>query len=130
MVKYFAILIFSLAALYPSISEAKEPKGLSLTIAAGNNFAFPASFRVGWNEWEYGMLNGRSLGASKLFFFSESFYTNLGLGLIDSMVGVTAGVGAWIEMFWGVAFRVEISANSNYSGVMVEQGILGLSIDF
>ena len=123
----FLILIIMLSSFSSAFAE---PKGLSATIAAGNNFVFPSAIRIGWNNWEYGRLNGRVLGASKMFFFSDSLYTSLGVGIVETTLGVTAGIGVWYEMFWGVALRAEVSSNVNAAAVMFEQGQLGISIDF
>jgi hypothetical protein len=125
-------LLVSLTMIFLSCFNiaSAEPKGLSATIGVGNNFGSPGTIRIGWNAWEYGMLTGRVYGASKLFFFSDSFYTSLGVGFVESTLGVTAGIGAWYEMFWGIALRAEVSANVNVAAVLLEQGILGISVDF
>jgi hypothetical protein len=130
MVKIFVILFLSLSTLFPSVLHAEAPKGLSITVGATNNFVFPSAFRVGWDEWEFGLLNTRTIGAGKLFFFSKSYYTLLGFGIVSETFGLTAGIGAWYEMFWGVALRAEISANTSFSGLLVEQGVLGISVNF
>ena len=130
MVKVIATLILLLTLP----AAALEPKGWSLLYGVGNNLTPNGTIRVGYKQWEFGKLNNWAYGASKNFYFSNSYYTSFGLALMPTQAGTTAGLvaalGANWELFWGVCLRLEISANASANATLFEQGILGVGYDF
>jgi hypothetical protein len=120
--------------LFGSNAQALEPKGWSALYALGNNLKPNGSIRVGYDNWEFGILNPWAYGAAKTFYFSNSYFTSLGLALMPTpsgtAAGFVAGVGANWELFWGISIRLEIMANVNTNANLYQQGILGVGYDF
>lgn len=123
----FSLLCFGRA-------HALQPTGWSALYAFGNNLTPSGSIRVGYNDWEFGKLNGRAYGATKNFYFSTSYYTSLGLALMPAQgsvaLGVVGALGANWELFWGICIRFEIAANASTNANLFQQGILGIGYDF
>ncbi len=126
------LLLFTM--LFSLSAHALEPKGWSALYAFGNNLKPNGSIRVGYESWEFGKLNPRAYGASKNFYFSNSYYTSFGLALMPTTSGTAfgfvAGAGANWELFWSICLRFEIMANVNTKANLYQQGILGVGYDF
>lgn len=121
-------------SLFPRPALSLEPKGWSILYALGNNLTPLGSFRVGYDQWEFGKLNGWAYGVTKNFYFTESYYTSLGIALMPAQTGITFGfVGAaglnW-EIIWSICIRFEVAANANANANLFQQGILGVGYDF
>jgi len=127
MISFFVLNGFSLRA------HASGPQGAHIFVGAGNNFVFPGTIRFGWNKWEFGRLNSNMIGASKLMFFRQSYYTSFGFGLAgngQAYPAFTAAIGFLYDIFWGLGFRGELDATANVDGLVHENACIGLSYDF
>lgn len=114
---------------------ASESGGLSAYVAAGPNFIFPTSVRLGWNQWEAGMLAKNFVGASKTFPISgKSTYAAFGIGFasepVSNNLGFQSSIGFNFDLFMNIGFRGEILANASLSGNTVSHGLVGISYGF
>jgi hypothetical protein len=110
-------------------------ESVNIYIAAGQNFYFPASFRVGWNGWEGGTLSKGFFGLNKLFPLSGgSVYSSFGFGVnadgYTSNLGFRSGVGVNYRILWGLGLRMEMFALANFNGQFTSHGLLGFSYVF
>jgi hypothetical protein len=116
------------------MAATSQRSGWSVLYALGNNLKMNGSIRIGYNQWEFGQLNPWAYGAAKSYYFSKSYYTSLGLALMPTISGASAGfvasLGANWELFWSIYLRLEISENANFNANIYEQGILGLGYAF
>ncbi len=132
-VKLIAGLILTMSLMLPN-AHAAEPKGLHAFVAFGNNYNFPGSIRVGWDEWEFGQISMGIFGAVKRNFFKPHYYTEFGpivVGVRDTLgFGFAAGIGFDYALWLGVGFRGEILGTFEHHGNLGSRGNLGLSYDF
>lgn len=130
-----------LATIVFSIGIGFTSPALSLTMSSGwntfwafgQNFIFPGSVRIGYQQWEGGALAPNLIGVAKNFSFSEKTYSSFGLGL--DMVGTvnpafSASMGYKTSLFWGLNFRAEIISKMGVKGFGLAHGLLGLNYDF
>jgi hypothetical protein len=114
-------------------AESAKPEGWHTFIGAGINLGFPGTIRIGYDDWEYGLLSN-ILGATKNFFFTENWYGGFGFGISlghgPSGVGLQAATGAAYKLFWGFGFRFEINAQVNTYAALGTMGAIGLTYDF
>ncbi|MFN7824251.1 MAG: hypothetical protein ACK5P6_02715 [Pseudobdellovibrionaceae bacterium] len=131
------LLIFSVVSSVFLLSEKSlaRPDGWSLYMAAGQNWTFPATVRVGVDEWEYGIISPGVVGANKVFPNSgSSFYSTLGFGVNNDGdpkgLAFQAGAGYETLWFWGIWFRAEMFALANTNGKFISHGLVGIAYDF
>ncbi len=128
-----AILVLSMSELvHASISGDKN---FNFYLAAGPNFIFPTSVRVGWNRWEFGTLTRGFVGFNKTFPISgRSIYAGFAVGInsdpFPSNAGFQASVGFNYELFWQLGLRGELLANANLNGSTMSHALLGVSYGF
>lgn len=127
------LLTFGLLLLQPQNAFAK-PTGLSAYAAVGNNYVPPGSIRVGWNDWEVGMLSRSSFGIAKMIFYSPSLYVGLGGGVMSTIKDVSPSLHAAIGFdweFWSIfGLRGEWYSDACAAGIFQSTGLLGLELDF
>jgi hypothetical protein len=123
LVKRGLFILFFVLAI-PSIGLCKS--GLSGFIAAGNNLAFPGAVRLGWNDWEFGLIYASAFGATKNFEYKTKYYTNLGF-VLALAPALQAGIGYRAHMFWNVDLRIEIGTFMNINGFSQQQAAIGIS---
>lgn len=130
----FTALLFvvSLAYVSSSLALTMSP-GLNTFWAFGQNFVFPGSARIGYQQWEGGILAPNFVGMAKSFSFSEKTYTSFGFGL--DIVGTvnpafSAATGYKTRLIWGLDFRAELISRISVQSFGLAHGLLGLSYDF
>jgi hypothetical protein len=103
----------------------------SLFAGAGEAFAFPGTLRVGYDEWEVGLLSPGTIGLVKSF-RDGNWYATFGpvLSTGPSGAGLSAGAGWHPGLFWGFRFRAEVLAYSVHTGVTKAEALVGLSFVF
>lgn len=119
----------------PSRSSSSTGNGFNFYLAAGPNFIFPTSVRVGWNRWEAGMLGRGFVGFNKTFpVANSSTYSSFGLGLnadgLPTSIGFQAAFGVNYHLFWGTSFRAEMLANANLNGSSIAYALVGIAYGF
>lgn len=126
--KKFILLASLIATLSASRAEAAT---WSLFVGAGEAFSIPGTVRLGYDEWEFGLLSPGTVGAVKTFregnwyaTFGPTFYTG------SAGVGLTTGAGWHPGLFWGFRFRAEVLAYSVHTGVTKAEALVGLSFVF
>lgn len=130
MSRSILLLCWMLAFAIPA--HAERGKGLSTYLAFGVNYVFPGAIRIGWNDWEYGMINMIMYGADKVFVINKHTYATFGVGGggPGGAVGFAASLGYDAEMFWGLRFRAEGVSTSFVDGGGAAFGIVGFGYDF
>ena len=127
------VALLGLAASFVSAESAK-PQGFHIFLGVGNNYVFPGSIRLGYEQWELGKLSQSMYGVASNFYFTDHSYTSLGLGVMGAGARITpalsASIGTGAKLLWGLGIRIEILAQVGFSGVLTEQGALGLTYDF
>lgn len=116
-------------------ASVSQKQGLTLYVAAGPNFVFPTSVRVGWNRWELGLLTRSFVGFNKTFPISgRSSYAGFGIGFnsdpFQTNLGFQAALGYNYELPWNIGLRGEILANANLNGSTMSHALLGVSYGF
>ncbi len=129
----FVLLIgFSKQAF--AASRASANSGFNSFLGAANNFVFPGTIRVGWGDWEFGMLSPSFVGFDKVFSLGANTYSSFGIGGnadgYKAGVGIQIGAGFHYEIIWGVGLRGEVMAKSISNGAGIAHGLLGLSYGF
>lgn len=129
---FLCSVLFLLLFFGANSARAERGKGLSTYLAAGINYSFPGAIRVGWNEWEYGMINMIMVGADKVFPISKSTYATFGIGAggPGGTIGFAASLGYDADLFWGLRFRSELVADGFLDGYNAAFGLVGLGYDF
>lgn len=127
---FLAVFVFSKMG-----NASSQTAGLMVFAGAGNNFIFPSTFRIGWGNWEAGLLSPGFIGANKLFATSGSaIYSSLGFGFNSdgdpSNIGFQAGAGFSTQLFWQIRLRGEMFALANLNGKFMSHGLLGISYGF
>lgn len=129
------VKVFLISALGSNFAFAFENSGPNFYAAAGPNFIFPTSVRVGWDQWEAGLLSRGFIGFNKNFpVTNSSTYAGFGLGInsdsFSTNLGFQASVGFNYDLFAGIGVRGEILANANLNGNTTSHGLLGVSYGF
>lgn len=130
-------LIVLMCGLGPAASygSSSSSQGFNFYAAAGPNFVFPTSIRLGWNRWEFGLLTRDFVGFNKTFpVTGRSIYSGFGIGIntdhYKKNVGFQVAVGFHYDLFWNLAVRGEMLANANLNGSTMCHGLLGVSYGF
>ncbi len=137
-VRFILFIFFSMMTL---LSEARTRNvgtatqgGLTAYFAAGPNFIIPGSFRIGWDQWEFGMLGHTLVGANKVFRLSSgNTYCGFGIGgdvEAGSALGFQASMGWNYHLILGLGFRAEMLAFSAVNGRSLAHGLVGISYGF
>lgn len=119
------LILFFIFLLNINLAQAKRD-GFHAYAAYGINYS-PASFRLGYQDWEAGLLN-RVLGFNKIFDVGSSYYTSFGFVLTDS-AGVYSGVGAKFNL-WFIPMRAELSAYFTGQSTGFASGLIGVTYGF
>ncbi len=120
----FALLLLFTLVLLPH----KGHSDISTYVGVGQNFTFPSTVRIGFADWEVGLLNGGTLGGVKNFFKGSSLYMSFGFGLdLSSTTPAFVGAGgfAW-SWFWGLHLRGELFYQMTVLSTSGAGGQLGL----
>ncbi|MBK9324330.1 MAG: hypothetical protein IPM97_15505 [Bdellovibrionaceae bacterium] len=122
--KYFLFLVTTLL-----ITQASAKRdGVHAYVAMGITYT-PSSFRVGYMDWEFGMLN-RVFGFDKIFDIDNNFYSNLGFVYTPGrQPGVFTSMG-WKAKLWVIPFRSELAAYMDFTGNGYASGLIGVSYGF
>ena len=131
------LLLGQLFLLNPAFGAKTDAdfESVHIYMAAGQNFYFPSSIRVGWGGWEGGTLSSGFVGLNKIFPLSgSSAYSSFGFGVnvdgFSSNLGFRSGVGVNYKMIWELGLRMEMFALANFNGQFTSHGLLGLSYVF
>jgi len=96
--------------------------------AYGINFS-PASFRLGYDDWELGMLN-RVVGFNKIFDVgSTKYYTSFGFVITDSSIGTFSAIGTKFNL-WFIPMRAELSGYFDAKSTGFASALIGLTYGF
>lgn len=99
----------------------------SIFLGTGPNFSGLATFRIGFNDWEFGQQAPAAYGFNKKFKHGD-YYTAFGLNItLGDTLGVYGGVGFDYEAFWGLNLRGELFAIQGLTGYSRGAGLLGLA---
>ncbi len=103
----------------------------SVFAGAGEAFAFPGTLRLGYDEYEFGLLAPGAIGFVKSF-RDGNWYATFGPTYNSSSagLGLSAGAGWQPALFWGFRFRAEVLAYSVHTGVTKAEAVVGLSFVF
>jgi len=130
--KYLALLI--LFFCFPNPAQAAPPERLYGFVGAGTNLSFPGTFRIGYKDWEGGLLIPGALGAQKRFFLVRHSYVSFGPALVAATpktgLGFAASVGVDLLIGWGIGFRAEAMGVAGSNGYVSGRGVLGVSVAF
>ena len=105
----------------------------SVYLAATRSLLFPGSIRVGYNNWEVGLISHLSLGFDKILRFDKNYYT--ALGFIASFAselspGAYAAIGFDYELGAGLGLRGEFNSTIAINGFAKGDGYFGISYKF
>ena len=114
----FILLIFLSMNVYP--------RDFHMYAAAGITFS-PSSFRIGYGDWEGGLIN-QSIGFDKIFTFGNSYYSTFGF-LIDGNIGFYTGMGMKYNL-WFIPLRMELAASFRSNGDTSSSGLFGVTYGF
>lgn len=126
------LLVMTVIGLASTVGASRAEAAVwSLHASAGEAFSFPASFRVGYDEWEVGVLGPDLLGFVKTF-RQANWFAEFGPVFESSSAGfgLSAGMGWQPSLFWGFRFRAEVLAKSVHTGVTGADALVGLSFIF
>ncbi|MCC6277771.1 MAG: hypothetical protein IT289_07655 [Oligoflexia bacterium] len=127
------ILTLTLLLFLTSPVNAARPSDLHVFVGAGNNFVFPGAVRVGWDDWEGGLISRDTYGIGKRFFIGSKTYTQFGFAAVPAVtefgVGLFGSLGFDLGIIWGIGFRGEVLALVEHHGQLICDGVLGLSWD-
>ncbi len=108
------------------MAEAKRD-GFHAYAAYGINYS-PASFRLGYEDWEVGLLN-RVPGFNKIFDVGSKNYSSFGLVITDSSIGTFSAIGTKFNL-WFIPMRAELSAYFDAKSTGFASGLIGLTYGF
>ncbi|MES2962711.1 MAG: hypothetical protein V4760_02400 [Bdellovibrionota bacterium] len=125
-----AVILISSIASTLSSSRASAATW-SVFAGAGEAFALPGTIRLGYNDWEFGLLSPGAIGAVKSF-RDGNWYATFGptLHTGSTGLGLSTGAGWQPALFWGFRFRAEVLAYSVHTGVTKAEALVGLSFIF
>lgn len=123
-------ILFSITSVSLTSSRASAATW-SVFAGAGEAFAMPGTLRVGYDEWEFGLLTPGAIGVVKSF-REANWYATFGpvIHTGSTGFGLSAGVGWQPPLFWGFRFRTEVLALSVHTGVTKAEALVGLSFIF
>lgn len=124
-IKYLLILfLFSIASLEASAK-------LSFFLGAKFNYSAIGTARVGWNNYEVGLLAPSTWGVCKRFDIKKNYYVSLGAGWgVPSDPALHTGVGFNFFDVLGFGLRGEVYTATSTAGRMFGAGTLGVSWNF
>ncbi|MBF0362621.1 MAG: hypothetical protein HQK49_16495 [Oligoflexia bacterium] len=84
------------------------------------------SLRIGRKNFEVGIYPGYLFGAGGIVNMNN-FYATFAAGIINSDVGIYAGVGLEFYNFWICNFRFEVAGVSSYHNYTSGHALIGLN---
>jgi hypothetical protein len=130
---FFALgAIFLFAPTAVRAQAASQHQSWVIYAAAGSALGLGAA-RVGYNKWEVGVLNQKTLGFAQQFFSDETVYASIGFGIPISYkagAAVYGSLGWEPRLFWKVYFRTEMNASAATTGQTGGEVAAGLSLRF
>ena len=133
LIRRSCFLFLIIGLLHTSVAQGRSKSGLHVFVGTANQLTFPGTIRVGWNDWEAGMLHPTTYGLDKLFFHSPSLYSTLGFVATTQGsfgLGLSGSIGFDYHLAWGLGLRAELFAVHTFHGFSTATGIIGLSYDF
>lgn len=122
--KYF-LFLFSFFVITQAFAKRD---GVNAYVAMGITYT-PSSFRIGYKDWEFGLLN-QVIGFDKIFDIDKNFYSNLGFVYTSAkQPGVFTSMG-WKTNLWIIPFRSELAAYMDFAGNGYASGLIGVSYGF
>lgn len=121
-------LAMALSLFFYEKVRADSDRDFTALAAFGTNYKFPGSVRVGWADWEVGMLTPTFYGFSKVFDINDFSYTAFGLG-VSSTFGFYGGIGVHYS-WWKIGVRGELTATMDVNAFTQATGIVGLAWGF
>jgi len=109
-----------------SIHATASQRGVHGYAALGVNYS-PGSFRLGYEDWEAGMLN-RAYGFDKIFDFGTRYYSSFGF-VYTGDVGVYSGMGVKFDL-WFIPMRCEISGYIDSKASGYASALVGVTYGF
>ena len=106
-----------------------------VTVGLGEAYA-PVDFRVGANNWEFGLFHGRIIGVNYIQDFSNNFYMSLGGGHYSASsfnwdtISFYSGLGADFWKLWLVNFRSEIGMYTNFANYTGGKIMFGINVGY
>lgn len=121
-----AILLTVFAS--PLVASRASAATWSAFAGAGEAYAFPGTLRIGYDEWEFGLLSPGTVGFVKSF-RDGNWYATFGplISAGSFGVGLSTAAGWQPALFWGFRFRAEVLAYSVHTGVTKAEALVGLS---
>ena len=123
-----------LVILFASEILAAPPQKFHNFLGVGPNFGFPGTFRVGYKDWEGGLLIPGAFGVQKRFFLLRHSYISFGptLVAITPQIGFGFAGSAGFDLLigWGIGFRGEAVGLVDHKGYLSARGVLGVSFAF
>lgn len=119
------ILIF---ILFISCTTLAKPQGRGFTAyaALGENLR-PFSFRLGYDDWEAGQLNG-FYGFNKVFHLNDTFYSGFGFAMTTTM-GFYGAIGLKTKL-WFIPIRCELASIMDVKAQTQSGALVGVSYGF
>ena len=126
----FFLLITILASSLKGEAARSSTSGsdYSAFVGIGGSLGTPNVYRLGINNWEFGLITDDAIGINKVLRRDSTYAT---FGLVYSPVesasaGFMGGVGWEPELWWGFTFRGEMTGEALYSGKVHGVLIVGL----
>lgn len=127
--RWLARVALPLLLLLPAAARAE----LFVYAGAGTAVQFPGTIRVGWGEWEGGLLTTAAIGADQLFRFDYGLYGAFGPAAVFSEpagLGFYGAFGGEWGLFWGLTLRTEMNAVATHHGFARGELNAGLGLHF
>lgn len=120
--------IFLLLFICLPAQAAKDEKYAHVYVGGGELFGL-GTVRVGFGEWEFGMLNQRSpLGAMKQF-YKDQYYVGVGFVLNYNVSPGFIGAVGYEYYFWKIfSFRAEANVSHSIDNYSHANGLVGLTV--
>lgn len=112
--------------LFLSFGAKGQPGGFSAYAALGENLR-PFSFRLGYNDWEVGQLNGL-YGFNKALHLNDKYYSAVGFALTTT-VGFYGALG-YKKKLWVIPFRFELASIMDIKGLTQSGALIGVTYGF
>ena len=123
--------IFFILFYFIFFSTSLKANSYNIFYAFGPLYSSPGSLRIGFNQWELGLLTPSSAGLNKLFLFHENWYSSFGFVIGPTVsFGFYGALGWDKKMFWGLALRFELYATIFSNAYSTGAGLLGLNWHF
>lgn len=129
-----AVILFLFVISERSLAVVSTNRGFSSYIAAGPNFVFPGALRIGYGDWEGGLISPGFLGVDKIFPIGGSTYSSFGVGFsandFSSSGGPQVAIGFNWDLLWHIGLRGELVGRALFDGSSAGFGLLGISYGF